>query len=267
MSRRHSALTPRTTHGSFRADRTRGSPPEPATPPLDTTTLRYVAIIAPILLFSVIAHEIAHGYAALRQGDETALRAGRLSWNPVRHIDPFMTIILPIAMLLSPSQGVLAGAKPVPVDPRNYREYVRGDVIVSLAGVATNLGIALLCTVMIAVVWVLASLMPFGEAVFGAIQAMFIFGILLNLILVVFNLLPVPPLDGSHVVKHLMPPAMALRYQQVGARVGFLLLIALVIFWRGALSVLLAPAFHATSVLLSLVGSLVLPSARAWLPL
>lgn len=234
---------------------------------MDTTTLRYVAIIAPVLLLSVIAHEIAHGYAALRQGDETALRAGRLSWNPVRHIDPFMTIILPIVMLMSPSQGVLAGAKPVPVDPRNYREYVRGDIIVSLAGVATNLVIALACTALIAVMWVLEALIPVGATLFGMLQAMFVFGILLNCILVVFNLLPIPPLDGSHVVKHLMPPALSLRYQQLGARLGFLLLIALVVFWREGLSLLLAPAFFATRTLLSLVGSFVLPSAHAWLPL
>lgn len=233
---------------------------------MDTTTLRYVAIIAPVLLFSVIAHEIAHGYAALRQGDETALRAGRLSWNPVRHIDPFMTIILPIVMLMSPSQGVLAGAKPVPVDPRNYREYVRGDVIVSLAGVATNLVIALACAALIVAMWALGTLMPMAAEIFGMLQAMFIFGIFLNFILVVFNLLPIPPLDGSHVAKHLMPPAMALRYQELGGKVGFLLLIALVVFWRGALSALLAPAFYATTTLLSLVGSFVLPTARAWLP-
>ena len=97
-----------------------------------------------MLLFSVIAHEIAHGYAALRQGDHTALEAGRLSWNPVKHIDPFMTILLPLMMLVgSMAVGrtpiVFGGAKPVPVDPRNYRTSARGDIIVSLAGVATNL--------------------------------------------------------------------------------------------------------------------------------
>ena len=111
-----------------------------------------------MLLISVIAHEYAHGYAALKQGDNTALAAGRLTWNPIKHIDPWMTLLLP-ALLWKLSGGtvVLGGAKPVPVDPRNYRYYRRGDIIVSLAGVVTNLLIALLFTAVIALL-VLAGL-------------------------------------------------------------------------------------------------------------
>ena len=91
-------------------------------------TFQNFLLIAPVLLFSVIAHEIAHGWAALRQGDRTALDAGRLSWNPIKHIDPFLTILLPLIMLtgsaLVGGRGIFVifgGAKPVPVDPRNYR--------------------------------------------------------------------------------------------------------------------------------------------------
>src|SRR5256885_15389575 len=84
-------------------------------------------IVAPVLLFSVIAHEYAHGYAALKQGDTTALMLGRLTWNPIKHIDPFLTIIMPLVMGLSSHwQFMLGGAKPVPVDPRNYRNFRRG---------------------------------------------------------------------------------------------------------------------------------------------
>src|SRR5947208_1263454 len=96
-------------------------------------------ITATVLLFSVIAHEIAHGWAALRQGDRTALDAGRLSWNPARHIDFFLTILLPLvtfygSMAVGGTPMLFGGAKPVPVDPRNYRHPRRGDIIVSLAG-------------------------------------------------------------------------------------------------------------------------------------
>jgi Zn-dependent protease len=106
-------------------------------------------IFAPVLLFSVIAHEYAHGYAALRQGDDTALVLGRLTWNPVKHIDPMMTIVVPAMLwILSGGKMLLGGAKPVPVDPRNYRNLRRGDIIVSLAGVATNLVIAIGCALL-----------------------------------------------------------------------------------------------------------------------
>ena len=100
-------------------------------------------LVAPILLFSVVAHEYAHGYAALLQGDPTAQSLGRLTWNPIKHIDPFLTILMPLVMFMT--LGVaFGGAKPVPVDPRNYRNYRRGDSIVSLAGIAANLALAVL---------------------------------------------------------------------------------------------------------------------------
>src|SRR3954470_22850176 len=107
-------------HVSFR------SPPRPQF----VLDLQGLLIFAPVLLFSVIAHEYAHGYAALRQGDDTALLLGRLSWNPVKHIDPFMTVLLPL-MLALVNAPILAGAKPVPVDSRKYRKFKQGDIIVS----------------------------------------------------------------------------------------------------------------------------------------
>jgi Zn-dependent proteases len=113
-------------------------------------------LIAPVLLFSMVAHEYAHGYAALRNGDPTAYQLGRLTWNPVKHIDPFMTILLPIMTFLG-SHGTMlfGGAKPVPVNPRNYRNFKKGDIIVSLAGVTTNVIIALLCVplIMLCISW------------------------------------------------------------------------------------------------------------------
>ena len=176
----------------------------------------------------MVAHEYAHGYAALKQGDPTAFQLGRLTWNPLRHIDPFMTVLLPLLTFYgSGGSFMFGGAKPVPVVPRNYRNYKRGDIIVSLAGIATNLVLAVVCTLLIIVFGVLGRAAPSGVASLSILQRMMEFGILFNLVLAVFNLLPIPPLDGSHVVKYLLPPSWALRYQQVG-RFGIVILLVLV---------------------------------------
>jgi hypothetical protein len=138
-------------------------------------TLQNILFVAPVLLFSVIAHEYAHGYAALKQGDPTAQSLGRLTWNPAKHIDPYMTVILPLIMLVA-SQGriALGGAKPVPVDPRNYRHYKRGDIIVSLAGVFTNFLIALACTGAVVLVGLLGRAVPVIGPTLAILQAMFV---------------------------------------------------------------------------------------------
>src|SRR5688572_6088105 len=114
------------------------STPTRRSPPLDKA--QYFALVVPVLLFSMVAHEYAHGYAALKQGDPTAYQLGRLTWNPLKHIDPFMTVLMPILTWFGSGGGMMfGGAKPVPVNPRHYRHYRRGDIIVSLAGIATNL--------------------------------------------------------------------------------------------------------------------------------
>lgn len=227
-------------------------------------TLANILLVAPILLFSVIAHEIAHGYAALKQGDNTALMLGRLSWNPIRHIDPFLTILMPLMLgYASNWRFMLGGAKPVPVNPRNYRNYRRGDIIVSLAGVATNLVIALACTVLIPVLGVIGRALAPAETTFGLLQVMMIVGIQINLLLIAFNLLPIPPLDGSHVMKYLLPPAWSLRYQQLG-RYGFFILIAILYFGRGLLDAWMAPANLFAGILRSVVDATLLPYARSW---
>ncbi len=219
-------------------------------------------LLAPILLFSIIAHEIAHGYAALSQGDPTAYKKGRLTWNPIKHIDPIMSVILPLA-LAAMHAPVLAGAKPVPVDPRNYRNFKRGDIIVSLAGIAANLVIAIGCTVASFLLGLLGNAVPSVAPVCGILQAMALVGVWLNLVLAAFNLFPIPPLDGSHVVKYLLPPALAIRYQQIGFFGIFLLILLLntplLAFW-------LAPAISGTRWVLSTVETrdLLLPSALPW---
>ena len=218
-------------------------------------------LLVPILLFSVVAHEYAHGYAALRMGDSTAQRLGRLTWNPVKHLDPFLSLLMPLVLFFGSGGTFLFGAaKPVPVDPRNYRELRKGDIIVSLAGVATNLVIAVALVPLIAVVGLLARAMPDAIGVLGPLQSMFRYGIFLNLILVVFNLIPIPPLDGSHVMKYLLPPRIAAHYVRIGM-FGMAILVMLFIFGGSMLDKVLWPALAGYRFLISLVGRYVLPGA------
>jgi Zn-dependent protease len=226
------------------------------------TTLETVLFVAPVLLFSVIAHEYAHGYAALRQGDTTAKDLGRLTWNPLKHIDPFLTIVMPVMMYWAWGT-FLGGAKPVPVDPRNYRHLKRGDIIVSLAGVAVNFVLALLCTLAIAIFGGLARLVPFTESSMGILQVMMVFGIQINLGLLMFNLLPIPPLDGSHVMKYLLPPAWALQYQRMGF-FGLIILIVIIKAAPGFLSWWFAPADLLSRGLRLSVRRLFTPTFFSW---
>ena len=231
-----------------------------------TLTLGFQGLLlfVPVLLFSVIAHEYAHGYAALKQGDTTALAAGRLTWNPIKHIDPWMTLLLPVLLWkFSGGRVVLGGAKPVPVDPRNYRNYRRGDIIVSLAGVVTNLLIALACTAIVP----LLSLAGRADAVepsAGILQAMMLMGVRLNMLLLAFNLLPIPPLDGSQVVKHFLPATWALHYQRVGLY-GIAILVLVLYLAPQLLTYWLQPANAISNRLFDAVRSTVLPSAARWL--
>src|SRR5947209_14163916 len=161
----------------------------------------------------MVAHEYAHGYVAYKNGDPTAFQLGRLTWNPVRHIDPFFTILLPLLMWYSSNGAVvLGGAKPVPVNPRNYRNFKRGDILVSLAGVATNVLIAMIFVPLVILLGLLGRAAPAAADALSLFQVMFTLGIMINLVLASFNLIPIPPLDGSHVVKYLLPPAWGLAY-------------------------------------------------------
>ncbi len=268
LPQRFTLLTATATLRPLRTSRSRGAR-RPCPSPLHT--LQTILLVAPILLFSVIAHEIAHGYAALRQGDTTALDAGRLSWNPARHIDPYMTILLPLLMLtgswIAGKGGlVIGGAKPVPVDPRNYRHLRRGDILVSLAGVATNLVIAVACAGLVVVTGLLGRRVDALVETLGILQAMFLIGILLNAGLIAFNLLPIPPLDGSHVMKYLLPRRLAIQYVRL-SRFGLLVLILLLVLWPEGLDRWLAPAQWAFGTVLDALTreGLILAAAAQWL--
>lgn len=193
-------------------------------------------------MFSLVAHEYAHGYAALKQGDDTALLQGRLTLNPIPHIDPWLTIILP-ALLWFGSKGTFTfgGARPVQVRPDRYRHYRRGDIIVSGAGVVTNLFIGMACTLLFVLVGLLARVID-AAPLLGTAQRMLAWGVWLNLMLGFFNLLPIPPLDGSHILYHILPAAVRERYRAF-QRFGFLPLLALMLFFPKVLQYLLIPAY------------------------
>jgi len=233
-------------------------------------TFQQFLLIAPILLFSVIAHEIAHGWAALRQGDRTALDAGRLTWNPRPHIDPFFTILLPIMTIAgSVAAGarpmIFGGAKPVPVDPRNYKHPRMGDIIVSLAGVATNALIIVVCVVLYAIAGALGKAAPALLGTLGIVQAMCDIGIGINTLLIAFNLLPIPPLDGSHVFKYLLPRPLAVQYVRFG-RFGLIALVMLLAWGERILFAWMSPFDRVAGSVFGLVkASSQLPTTVQWL--
>jgi Zn-dependent protease len=219
-------------------------------------------LIAPVLLLAMVAHEYAHGYAALKQGDPTAYQLGRLTWNPVKHIDPFMTVLLPI-MTYFYGNFLFGGAKPVPVTPRNYRNYKRGDIIVSLAGVATNFMLALASVLLIIVIGLAGRAAPPAAAEpFQTLQQMMWQSVTFNMTLVAFNLLPIPPLDGSHVAKYLLPPAWALQYQRLGAY-GIVILLLLLTFGRPLLAVWMAPVSLFAGIAMRVVTPFLVPPPLA----
>jgi Zn-dependent protease len=208
----------------------------------------------PVLVFSLVAHEYAHGYAALKQGDDTALMQGRLTLNPLPHIDPMMTVIVPIAIwYLSGKTFTFGGAKPVQVRPDRYRNFRRGDIIVSSAGILTNLAICFGCAGLFVVLGLAARTVSAGTEAFSAGQRMLYWGVALNLILAFFNLIPIPPLDGSHILYHLLPAVIRERYRSL-QRFGFLLLILLMMGAPGAFRVLLTPAYAGLGLFLRLAS-------------
>jgi Zn-dependent protease len=203
----------------------------------------------------MVAHEYAHAEAAYRQGDTTAYMLGRLTFNPIKHIDPFMTIILPVMLWFgSGGRYTFGAAKPVPVNPRNYRHYVRGDIIVSLAGIVVNLILFVISTGLFVLVGLLAQSLPALGSTLEILQRMMFYGMWLNLVLAFFNLIPIPPLDGSHVFYHLLPPGAGMQYRQL-QRFGFLPIMLVSFMLPGVIRFFLWPAYR----LINAVGGVVGP--------
>jgi Zn-dependent protease len=186
-----------------------------------------IVIMVFVLYLAIVVHEVAHGYVANLRGDPTAKRLGRLTLNPIPHIDIFGSIIIPGFLILTGSGFVIGWAKPVPIDIRRFRDPLGDFAITSLAGPASNalqaLGYVLLFHAASSLGW------PGWVLFLGYV------GTLINLILAIFNMIPIPPLDGSRLVAAVLPTRLAVQYLSI-ERFGFIIIFGLL--WLGAFNVL-----------------------------
>ena len=174
-------------------------------------------IVCSILCFvpAIVFHEVMHGFAAYRLGDPTAKRQGRLSLNPLKHIDPFGTVILPLCMMLM-NGPVFGYAKPVPYNPSYFKDPKKGDVIVGLAGPAANLALAFVEAMVAWILYAPAHTLVLESQLFNYFYLLFLpMFVLINLYLMFFNLLPIPPLDGSSIFALVLPKKYLPQYYKI----------------------------------------------------
>lgn len=191
----------------------------------------FFALSIIILLFSVILHEVMHGVVALKFGDTTAQRAGRLTLNPIPHIDLFGTILLPTLLIFTGSPILFGWAKPVPVNPLNFTNIRRGEFMVSAAGIFANFGLAIIAAILF---HILNALPQTPTTILNLLK----FAATINLVLGIFNLFPIPPLDGSKILLSQLPYKLARSYQKLEPY-GILILLVLMMIPFGRSSSLL----------------------------
>ncbi|MFA5393021.1 MAG: site-2 protease family protein [Candidatus Ratteibacteria bacterium] len=170
-----------------------------------------------ILIFSVIIHECSHGVAALRNGDDTARVMGRLTLNPLPHIDIFGTIIIPGLLLLANVPIIIGWAKPVPINPYRFRDFRRGMIEVGVSGPLSNILLALIFAFLLRIT---------GANSIPGVGYLLYFGVFVNFLLAFFNLIPIPPLDGSRILGSLLPLKIEAKYYRI-ERYGMFIIIAL----------------------------------------
>ncbi|MEK6536377.1 MAG: site-2 protease family protein [Actinomycetota bacterium] len=196
--------------------------------------LLQLAVTAPVLLFSMTLHEVSHGYMAYRLGDKTAASQKRLSLNPLRHLDPFGTLLLVMTFIFSSGRMMFGWAKPVPVNPGNFRSHQRGMAWVGIAGPSANLLLAGVSALVLNIFYP-----DFGDGLLP-ISIFRIFQ--LNVILMVFNLIPVPPLDGSRIVGAFLTPRSYIKWiklDQYGQFFIMALLLIMLNFGNGLYTIIL----------------------------
>lgn len=202
----------------------------------DLNVMQRIAVCALPVLFAITVHEVAHGWIALRLGDKTAMMLGRLTLNPIKHIDPVGTILLPGIMLAIGTGFIFGWAKPVPVTWENLRHPKRDMALVAVAGPLANLLMALIWAFVMklgytlvapSAAWIAHPLIYMGEV-----------GVSINIVLMVLNLLPIPPLDGSRVITSVLPDRMVGKFNRI-ENYGFLILLLLLA--TGVLEIIMRP--------------------------
>ncbi len=209
-----------------------------------SSKLLLISIMALPFLLAVTLHEAGHAYAAHLLGDESQRTSGRLSLNPIVHLDPFGTVFMPLLAVLSGFPFLMGYAKPVMIQPRYFKKLRRDQIIVSVAGPFGNLVVAIFCA------YVLRFALEFGLNEKNWVVMAAYYGIFMNCLFMVFNLLPIPPLDGGHVVAQFLPYNVAQSYNRI-APYGFFILIGIIIF---AQDIILVPTMFMASLVTSMVG-------------
>jgi len=226
----------------YRPPDTRRQSPTPGNHTSMTDFLTELIILAPPLLFALTLHEFAHGFIADRLGDPTARLAGRLTLNPLSHLDPLGTIAFFFIKF--------GWAKPVPVNAGYFRNPKQDMLWVALAGPVTNFGLAIISAILTKIAWLIASLLPYSrvmEAILLPLSAMLVASVWINLVLAIFNILPIPPLDGGRILAGLLPDRLAEPYRQV-ERYGFIII--LILAFSGLLSKVILPIIRSVNDLL-----------------